>query len=294
MIKKWLEAGYLENNLFYETRTGTPQGGIISPLLANIALHGMEEALNIRYKQCKTKNSETHVNISKYVVIKYADDFIILCKTLEDAKDVYNLLSDYLNDRGLTLASNKTKITHINDGFDFLGFNIRCYKGQDRNKVLVKASKDSIKSFKMKAKSIVKNCYPWNVEYSIAKLNYLINGTGNYWRIGSNKRTFSKMDNYIYEILLRQVKRWYPNKSTKWIVNKHFNMLARKLQKAGLTEKEVRICVLTLLNYGYDEMADILFYASNGIGKFKMRTAKKIGTTAKNLRDYLINMTIQD
>ncbi len=78
------------------------------------------------------------------------------------------------------------------------------------------------------------------------------------------------------------------------IVNKHFNMLARKLQKAGLTEKEVRICVLTLLNYGYDEMADILFYASNGIGKFKIRTAKKIGTTAKNLRDYLINMTIQD
>ena len=224
LIKKWLEAGYLENNLVYETRTGTPQGGIISPLLANIALHGMEEALNIRYKQCKTKNSETHVNISKYVVIKYADDFIILCKTLEDAKDVYNLLSDYLNDRGLTLASNKTKITHINDGFDFLGFNIRCYKGQDRNKVLVKASKDSIKSFKMKAKSIVKNCYPWNVEYSIAKLNYLINGTGNYWRIGSNKRTFSKMDNYIYEILLRQVKRWYPNKSTKWIVNKHFKM----------------------------------------------------------------------
>lgn len=77
-------------------------------------------------------------------------------------------------------------------------------------------------------------------------------------------------------------------------VNKHFNMLAQKLQNAGLTEKEVRICVLTLLNYGYDEMAEILFYASNGIGKFKMRTAKKIGTTAKNLRNYLINITIQD
>ena len=165
LIKKWLEAGYLENNIFYKTRTGTPQGGIISPLLANIALDGMEEALNIKYKQRKIKNSTTYENISKYVVIKYADDFIILCKTLEDAKDVYTLLSNYLNDRGLTLAPDKTKITHISEGFDFLGFNIRCYKGQERNKVLVKASKDSIKSFKMKAKSIVRSCYPWNIEY---------------------------------------------------------------------------------------------------------------------------------
>ena len=76
--------------------------------------------------------------------------------------------------------------------------------------------------FKRKAKDIVRKCYPWNIEESITRLNYLINGTGNYWRIGSNKIIFGKMDNYIYQILLRQVKRWYPNKPINWIINKHF------------------------------------------------------------------------
>ena len=222
LIKKWLEAGYLEDNILYETRMGTPQGGIISPILANIALNGMEEALNIKYERRKSTNGYTYVNKSKYAIIKYADDFIILCKTLEDANDVYGLLEGYLEERGLTLAPDKTRITHISDGFDFLGFNIRSYKGHDRDRVLVKASDDSIKSFKRKAKDIVRKCYPWNIEESITRLNYLINGTGNYWRIGSNKIIFGKMDNYIYQILLRQVKRWYPNKPINWIINKHF------------------------------------------------------------------------
>ena len=122
LIKKWLEAGYLENGVFHETRAGTPQGGIISPLLANIALDGMEEALNIEFKPKKYKNGYTYINKSKYAVIKYADDFVVICETLEDANEVYGLLEDYLNDRGLTLAPEKTKITHIDDGFDFLSF----------------------------------------------------------------------------------------------------------------------------------------------------------------------------
>ena len=222
LIKKWLKAGYLENNVFHKTMAGTPQGGIISPLLANIALDGMEDALNIKYKQRKSKNGYTYVNKSKYAVIKYADDFVVICETLKDANEVYELLDDYLKDRGLTLAPDKTRITHIGDGVDFLGYNIRCYKGQDRDRVLVKASKDSVKSFKSKVKEIVRKCYPWNLEESITRLNYLINGTGNYWRIGSNSDLFKKMDNYIYEILLRQAKRWYPNKPVKWIVDKHF------------------------------------------------------------------------
>ena len=223
LIKRWLEAGYIENNLFYETRVGTPQGGIISPLLANIALDGMEEALNISYRKKKYGNGGiTYVNTSKYNVIRYADDFIILCETLEDANAIYNLLEEYLKERGLNLAPDKTKITHIKDGFDFVGYNIRCYKSHNHNKILTKASNESIKSFKKKAKNIIRNCYPWNIEESIIKLNHLINGTGYYWRIGANKSLFAKIDNYIYELWMRQVKRWYPKKSIKWIVNKHF------------------------------------------------------------------------
>ena len=225
LIKKWLEAGYLENNIFYKTRTGTPQGGIISPLLANIALDGMEEALNIKYRKRKSRNGYTYVNKSKYVVIRYADDFVVLCKTLEDAKAVYGLLENYLKERGLTLAPDKTEITHLKDGFDFLSFNTRCYESQNNKKghiVLTKASEDAVKSFKRKAKFIVDRCYPWNIKESITRLNSLINGTGNYWKMGSNKELFSKIDNYIYEILFRQAKRWYPNKSVGWVVDKHF------------------------------------------------------------------------
>lgn len=222
LIKKWLEAGYLENDIFVKTRTGTPQGGIISPLLANIALHGMEEALNIKYKPHKHNGKYYYTNPSKYVVVRYADDFVVLCRTLEDANAVYDLLDEYLNERGLTLASDKTRITHINDGFDFLGFNIRSYRGYDRDRVLVKASKDSIKSFKRKAKEIIRKCYPWNIEESIIKLNNLINGTAHYWRIGSNKDIFNTLDDYIHELWMRQLKRWYPNKSVGWRVNKHF------------------------------------------------------------------------
>ena len=175
VIKKWLEAEYLENDVFYRTRTGTLQGGIISPLLANIALHGMEEALNIKYRRRIKNNCYYYSNESKYVVIRYADDFVVLCKTLDDAESLYDLLDDYLNERGLTLASDKTRITNLYDGFDFLGYNIRCYRGKDRDKVLIKASNDSIKSFMHKAKVIIRNCYPWNLEESITRLKYLIN-----------------------------------------------------------------------------------------------------------------------
>lgn len=182
----------------------------------------MEEVLNIKYKRVTRGNRYYYTNNSKYIVIQYADDFIVLCKTLEDAKAVYGLLDDYLQERGLTLAPDKTKITNLYDGFDFVGYNIRCYKSQDRDRVLIRASKDSIKSFMSKTRDIIRNCYPWNIEESITHLNYLINGTGNYWRRGSNKRLFSKMDRYIVKLWIKQIKKWYPKKSTKWMVRKHF------------------------------------------------------------------------
>ena len=125
-ISRWLKAGYLDDNVFYKSDSGTPQGGIISPLLANIALHGMEEALDIKYTRYRRKDgSYTYSNKSKYVMVRYADDFVILCRTKEDACKVPKLLNSYLEKRGLTLAEDKTRITHIDKGFDFLGINIK-------------------------------------------------------------------------------------------------------------------------------------------------------------------------
>jgi len=221
-ISRWLEAGYLDKGVFHETSSGTPQGGIISPLLANIALHGMEKALNIKYNRERRKDgSYTYTNQSKYVMVRYADDFVILCKTKEDAEAIPEMLGNYLDDRGLTLAEDKTSITHISKGFDFLGINIRSY-GKIRKKVLTRPSKDSIKSFKDKVRHIFRITRGGDIETLINSLNNLVIGTAYYWRMTAAKETFNKMDWFIIHHINLFLKRLYPRKSHKWIKGKHF------------------------------------------------------------------------
>ena len=222
-IQGWLKAGFMDENTFNDTLSGTPQGGIISPLLANIALDGMEEALNIQYKRIRRKDgSYTYSNTSKYVMVRYADDFVILCKTRKDAEKIPELLGKYLSDRGLTLAEDKTRITHIKEGFDFLGVNIKSYSEQNRKVVLTKPSKDSINSFKDKIRHIFKVNRGGDVENLIGSLNDVIYGTAYNWRITCAKRTFNKMDWFIIHHIQLYLKRLYPHKSHKWIKGKHY------------------------------------------------------------------------
>ena len=137
LIKQWLKAGYMEQGAFHATEAGTPQGGVISPLLANIALHGIEEALGVRYD----KRGQI---ISKRAVVRYADDFVVFCETQEDAEAAKQTLSRWLEARGLTLSAEKTKVVHLSEGFDFLGFTIRHYKSaltKSGWKVLITPSK---------------------------------------------------------------------------------------------------------------------------------------------------------
>ena len=223
LIRDWLKAGYVHNNQFQETGSGTPQGGIISPLLANIALHGMEDALNIKYSPEKRGNNNViYRNRSKYVLTRYADDFVVLCKTKEDAKNVPVLLKDYLDERGLTLAEDKTRITTIREGFDFLGFNIRSFKTKSGEKVLTQPSKDSIKAFKEKARIIYRKAIGGDIESFISSLNSLIIGTANYWRISSASKTFRKLDYFLIQKTRKLLHRLYPKKSHKWIKGKHY------------------------------------------------------------------------
>lgn len=222
-IARWLMAGYLDDGAFYETSSGTPQGGIISPLLANIALHGMEEALNIKYNRERRKDGTyTYRNRSKYVMVRYADDFVILCKTKEDAEEIPRILGTYLDERGLTLAEDKTSITHISKGFDFLGINIRSYTNRNRRVVLTKPSKNSIKSFKDKIRHIFRIARGGDIENLIDSLNNLVIGTAYYWRMTAAKETFVKMDWFIIHHVNLFLKRLYPRKSHKWIKGKHF------------------------------------------------------------------------
>ena len=226
VVERILKAGYLDNNVFNETDKGTPQGGLLSPLLANIALSGLEECLNISYKEENyNQNGEkrtTYRTNGKYRVVRYADDFVIFSKTKEEIEEVRNLLEPYLDERGLELAEDKTRITHTHNGFTFLGFNCRLYKKQNRYKCLIKPSKESIKKAKERIKDIFKMCHGHNVDYLIEKLNPVIKGIGYFWRTSVAKETYSKIDHYIWIKSYKFLKRLHPNKGIKWIIKKYF------------------------------------------------------------------------
>lgn len=222
-IYRWLKAGYIDNDVFKETDKGTPQGSIVSPLLANIALNGMGKALGVKYKITKTVNGVVkYENKGKYTLSVYADDFVIMCYTKEDAENVYNTISNYLKARGLELAKEKTKITNIAEGFGFLGFNIRTYRNGNRSKLLIKPSKKSIETLKGKISDIFKKCTGNNVGNLIRKLNPVIIGTSNYWNSQVSKETFGDIDNYLWIKMRRFLNRLHPKKSNIWKKNQYF------------------------------------------------------------------------
>lgn len=219
-IQKWLKAGYVDNNVFNNTDTGTPQGGIISPLLANIALHGMENELGVKYKF--NKNQGYYLNETSIGIVKYADDFVILCKTKEEAETMYKKLKPYLDKRGLKLAEDKTRVTHINEGFDFLGFNIRKYKKNRGMVLLIKPSKASIKKAKDSIKAVFQEYKGRPVGEIITKLNPIIRGTGNYWSCVVSKDIYSRLDEYVWLKTRKYLKTLHPQKSWKWRIKRYF------------------------------------------------------------------------
>lgn len=215
LIKRFLKAGYVDNGTFYQTKEGTPQGGLLSPLLANIALHGMEKVLGITYKEYTNQN----VTKGKYRLTRYADDFLVFAKTREDIEKIPELLESYLDKRGLILSTEKTQITHLSKGFDFLGFNFK----QDNDGVSrIRPSKDSITKFKQEVDYIFKSTYGENVRTLISRLNPVIRGTANYWRYAIyGVRELSKMDYYIWNKVFNFLNRSHPNKGWNWIKNRY-------------------------------------------------------------------------
>jgi len=218
-IYKWLKAGYVDNNTFNDTNTGTPQGGIVSPLLANIALHGMEYELGVRYYLDRENHKLARNSVG---VVKYADDFVIVCKTKEEAESMYEKLIPYLDKRGLTLAGDKTKVTHIREGFDFLGFNLRQYKTNNGMRLLIKPSKASVKKARETIKIVFLQLRGKPVGDLIIKLNPIIRGIGNYWSSEVAKKIFSNLDRYIWIKVRKHLKILHPNKPFKWIYRKYF------------------------------------------------------------------------
>jgi RNA-directed DNA polymerase len=221
LIHLWLKAGYVDKGAFYETETGTPQGGIISPLLANIALHGLEKALGIKY-------DNRGQLISKRAIVRYADDFVVFCETKDDAEQSVEILKNWMKDRGLTLSDEKTKIVHLTKGFDFLGFNVRHYPVSNTKtgfKLLIKPSQKTMQNVRNKLRQVWLENKSRNVDYLIDKLNPIIRGIANYLRIGVSSETFSNLDSCMYTREKRYTKRMHPNKSSKWREKRYWGRL---------------------------------------------------------------------
>ena len=206
---------------WYPTDAGTPQGSVVSPLLANIALHGMEAALGVKYRTCKGG-----VNlVSKRALVRFADDFVVFCETQEDAKAFKQILYEWMKVRGLTLSEEKTQIVHLSTGFDFLGFNIRQYRVPQTKtgwKLLIKPSKQSVQKIRNKLRHIWLTHFGQPLDVVISKLNSVIQGQAQYFRIAVSSRIFSQLDCWMYQRAKRFTKRTHPNKSDHWRVAKYW------------------------------------------------------------------------
>ena len=208
VLRQWLKAGYLEKDVLHQTEEGTPQGGIASPVLANMALDGLQAAI-----------AEAAPKGSKVNFIRYADDFIctgISGELLEDT--IKPTIVAFMDERGLSLSEEKTLITKIDSGFDFLGFNIRKYNG----KLLCKPSKKKVQAFLQRLKGCVGKLRFEKTYRVISALNRALRGWSNFYRQGCSSKVFSTIDHALFRYLWSELKRRHPKKNARWIRRTYF------------------------------------------------------------------------
>jgi RNA-directed DNA polymerase len=211
ILRLWLEAGYWEKGRLFPTKEGTPQGGIISPVIANLTLDGMEKAIRSRIKPRRDQ-----VNF-----IRYADDFIVTARTKETLEKIVKpAVVDFLAQRGLELSEQKTTITHIQAGFNFLGQNVRKYG----NKLVIKPAKEGLKALVQKSREHIKGMVGQKAETLIKTLNPILRGWANYHRYVCSAEAFWTAERIIQDQVLRWARRTHPNKSYGWLKRKYFTV----------------------------------------------------------------------
>ena len=224
ILKQFLKAGFVYNRHLNPSKSGTPQGGIISPILANMTLDGIEALIASKYYTSKTGKVDKGYDRHKINFVRYADDFIVTADSEDTAKEIEELIKPFLKERGLELSESKTLISHIDDGFDFLGWNFRKYKG----KLLIKPSRDSIDKITKKISEVIKGGKAWTQEHLISILNPIITGWANYHQSVVSKEIFSNLDNRLWGMLWKWAKRRHSNKSKSWIADKYWHKMRRR------------------------------------------------------------------
>ena len=219
ILRKWLASGVIYNRLLTPTTEGTPQGGIISPTLANLTLDGMERLVKSRFPSSRPKGTKGKWQTKKVNLVRYADDFIVTAADKETLLEVKAMLMAFLAERGLELSEEKTLVTHITEGFDFLGFNIRKYNG----KLIIKPSK---KSQERLVEKLHESIFRWNKTATqqalIDQLNPILCGWANYFRHVCSKEVFCKIDHIIVNQLMRWGYRRHPRKKRHWTNRRYF------------------------------------------------------------------------
>ena len=220
ILKEFLKAGYVDNFHLFPTEKGTPQGGPISPIIGNIALNGLENALARKfYSRLDGTIDKPHRNKHKINYVRLADDFVVTADSSETANEIIELIQTFLDPRGLTLSEEKTLVTNISKGFNFLGWNFRKYQG----KLLPKPSKDSQKEVIKKIGEIISKAKAWDQDRLIRILNPIIRGWSQYHNHAVSSAVFSKLDDTVYNMLISWAKRRHSNKGSTWIMTKYWH-----------------------------------------------------------------------
>ena len=223
VLHRWLKAGYVEKRNLFPTEAGTPQGGIISPTLANITLDGLETLLAKHFPKQMRKDGK--IWTPKVNLVRYADDFIITGESKEMLeKEVRPLVEQFLEERGLTLSPDKTGITHIDEGFDFLGQNLRKYNG----KLLIKPSKKNTRAFLEKVRGLINANKSVTQAKLVGMLNPVIRGWANYHRHVTAAEAFGRVDYEVWRHLWRWARRRHPNKPKRWVKERYFHTIGRR------------------------------------------------------------------
>jgi RNA-directed DNA polymerase len=221
VLKQFLKAGFVFQGELFPTDDGTPQGGVISPILANMALDGLDKVLSDRFHTNRLGKVDIRFkNAHKVNLVRYADDFVVTAATKEIAEEAKEVVRDFLKTRGLELSEEKTLITHINDGFDMLSWTFRKFKG----KLIIKPSKKAIKAFVASlSETILRRGKAWKQELLIQRLNQQIRGWANYHQSVCASEAFSHIDYILFEFLWQWAKRRHPKKGKWWISAKYWH-----------------------------------------------------------------------
>lgn len=243
LLRKWLKAGYIEGKELFPTGAGTPQGGIISPVLANMTLDGLQALLAKHFhgKNLYGGGKQRWTN-PKVNLIRYADDFIITGESKELLEnEVKPLVEKFLAERGLELSQEKTKITHINEGFDFLGQNMRKYDG----KLLTRPSKQSVSEFKKEIKVMFKKLLAVSQVTLIRNVNPMIMGWINYHRYACSSKIFKSINHWLWETTWQWARRRHPHKTAQWVKDKYYYHNGRSDWNFGVREDDHRYFKMT-------------------------------------------------